>query len=201
MKTYNVNEIFYSIQGEGVRAGTPAIFVRFSGCNRKCRKEPGPLSLGGFDCDTNHEPSIILTAKGILDRCLALTELCEWIVFTGGEPMLQLDDGLIKALSTRYRLAIETNGTIPVLDGIDWITVSPKVRNDELKQLTANEVKYVLSSGERQNNIIAAEHHVISPAFKGAEVDRDALEWCINLVLESRMWRLSVQQHKLWGVK
>lgn len=200
--SYAVNEIFYSLQGEGVRAGTPAIFVRFSGCNRQCRMLPGPLSIGGFDCDTEHEEHELMTANEILARCLALSDMDDWIVLTGGEPALQLDSKLIETLKLSYRLAIETNGTIKLPEGLDWITVSPKAPDEDIKQRTADEVKYVLSYGQTLPSVVVdARYRLLSPAFDGSKVDADTLGWCVGLVLANRGWRLSAQQHKGWGIR
>jgi 7-carboxy-7-deazaguanine synthase len=137
--TYRVNEIFYSLQGEGVRSGSPNVFVRFSGCNQTCRKESH-----GFDCDTEFASGITMEAEAIVDEAKALSANCNWVILTGGEPGLQVDKHLIHFLHSRgYRIAIETNGSIELPSGLDWITVSPKVAEHALRQLKANEAKYV----------------------------------------------------------
>ncbi|MBN1489136.1 MAG: 7-carboxy-7-deazaguanine synthase QueE, partial [Phycisphaerae bacterium] len=105
MKTYRVNEIFFSLQGEGVRAGTANLFVRFAGCNEACRVE-----THGFDCDTDFRDGREMTAAEIVASLRAADARCAWAVLTGGEPALQVDRALIDALRTAgYRLAIETN--------------------------------------------------------------------------------------------
>ena len=133
MKTYAVNEIFYSLQGEGVRAGEPSLFVRFAGCNLACKVE-----THGFDCDTEFVSSRKLAAAEIIHELHALSSTCKWVILTGGEPGLQVDQELIGALhSEGFQLAIETNGSIKLPDGIDWIAVSPKVAEHAIRQLTA----------------------------------------------------------------
>lgn len=197
-RIYIVNEIFYSIQGEGVRAGTANIFVRFSGCNQTCRKE-----THGFDCDTEFVSGRRMTAQDIINEADKLAPSAKSIILTGGEPMLQVDDDLTAALKAAgYYLAIETNGSLEVAEHIDWITVSPKVAEHAIRQMTASEVKYVRGYGQGiPKPACKAEHYLISPAFNGLQIDRRALEWCINLVRENPDWRLSVQAHKHWSVR
>ncbi|HKH46800.1 MAG TPA: 7-carboxy-7-deazaguanine synthase QueE [Thermoanaerobaculia bacterium] len=198
MDRYLVNEIFYSLQGEGVRAGTPNLFLRLSRCNLACTVE-----THGFDCDTEFESGRWMTLDEILADFKALSESCDWVIFTGGEPALQTDRELIDQLhAAGYKLAIETNGSFPLPEGIDWITVSPKVAEHAIRQRTAHEVKYVRGYGQAiPKTVVQAEHYLISPAFDGAEVDPRTLDWCIRLCRENPPWRLSVQQHKLWKVR
>jgi len=226
VKTYRVNEIFYSLQGEGVRAGTAALFLRFSGCNLQCR-----VDTHGFDCDTEFVSGRSLTLEQIIaelreaerrkgDR-FVLCEApagpfrqnepvpyspphrCEWVILTGGEPALQVDRELIDALhAAGFKLAIETNGSIELPDGLDWITVSPKVAEHAIRQRTANEVKYVRAYGQPiPKTGVKAEHRLISPAFSGDMLEPRTLAWCIQLVKDNPDWRLSVQQHKYWGIR
>ena len=198
MDRYRINEIFYSLQGEGVRAGTPNLFLRFSRCNLECRVE-----THGFDCDTEFESGRSLTLPEIVAEMRALSAECRWVILTGGEPALQVDQELIGLLHAEgYSLAIETNGSVELPPGIDWITVSPKVAEHAIRQRQAHEVKYVRGYGQAiPKTVVSAEHYLISPAFDGAEVDRRTLDWCIRLCRENPPWRLSVQQHKLWSVR
>ncbi len=198
MKKYRINEIFYSVQGEGVRAGCPSFFVRFSRCNLLCTVE-----THGFDCDTEFESGHDMSAKEIMTELARLSPDCRWIVLTGGEPALQVDDSLIEALhGAGYRLAIETNGTMELPSGLDWITVSPKVPEDALRQRQADEVKYVRAVGQGiPQTVVQARHYLISPAFDGDRVDSETMEWCLDLVRRHPTWRISVQQHKGWGVR
>jgi 7-carboxy-7-deazaguanine synthase len=198
MDRYLVNEIFYSLQGEGVRAGTPNLFLRLSRCNLACKVE-----THGFDCDTEFESGRWMAPAEILEEFRQLSPACGWVILTGGEPALQVDRELIDALhAAGYKLAIETNGSFPLPEGIDWITVSPKVAEHALRQRRADEVKYVRGYGQAvPKTAVEADHYLISPAFEGAEVDPRTLDWCIRLCKENPPWRLSVQQHKLWRVR
>ena len=198
MERYRVNEIFYSLQGEGVRAGTPNLFLRFSRCNLECRVE-----THGFDCDTEFESGRSMTLPEIVAEMRSLSAECRWVILTGGEPALQVDLELIGFLHAEgYSLAIETNGSVELPEGIDWITVSPKVAEHAIRQRQAHEVKYVRGYGQGiPKTVVSAEHYLVSPAFDGAEVDRRTLDWCIRLCRDNPPWRLSVQQHKLWSVR
>ena len=198
MRRYLVNEVFYSLQGEGVRAGTANLFLRLARCNLACTVESH-----GFDCDTEFESGRPLELPEIVAELQALAPRCEWVVLTGGEPALQVDRELVDGLhAAGYRLAIETNGSRELPAGLDWITVSPKVAEHAIRQRTAHEVKYVRGHGQAiPETVVEAEHHLLSPAFDGDQVDRRALAWCIRLVRENPRWRLSVQQHKLWQVR
>src|SRR5262245_54306145 len=174
------------------------VFVRFSGCNLQCDVEPGPLSPGGFACDTEFVSGRRMTAEQILAFAEEIAPACRWMILTGGEPGLQVDEQLIQFLhGAGYRLAIETNGTVALPDGIDWITVSPKVAEHAIKQTKADEVKYVRGYGQAlPRTVVEAAHHIISPAFDGSLVDAKTLAWCTDLVRDNPVWRLSVQQHK-----
>jgi organic radical activating enzyme len=202
--TYHINDIFYSLQGEGMRAGTANLFLRFAGCNLACDLDPGTRSPGGFACDTEFVSQVSLTIQDILARFQELAPSATWVICTGGEPGLQLDQTLIDACHTAgYRVAIETNGTVS-LDalGLDWICVSPKVAEHALKQFSADEVKYVRNYGQGiPKPAITASHYLISPAFHGDTLDTKTLRWCIQLVLENPPWRLSMQAHKLWSIR
>jgi organic radical activating enzyme len=195
---YTINEIFYSLQGEGVRAGTANLFLRFTGCNETCR-----LETHGFDCDTEFASGRKMTLEQIVAEFRALAPGCEWVVLTGGEPALQVDRELIDALhAAGYRLAIETNGSIELPAGLDWITVSPKVAEHAIRQRFAHEVKYVRGYGQGiPRTVVQAKHRLISPAFDGDRLDPRALEWCIRLVKDHPDWRLSIQMHKAWRIR
>lgn len=205
MRGYWVNEIFYSLQGEGMRAGAPSVFVRFKGCNLACSMEPGEKSPGGFNCDTEFESGIKMTAEAILSAADHLTAgKPAGVIFTGGEPALQLDRELVEAFKAAgWETCIETNGTIAVDDlGLDFITVSPKVAEHAVKQKTATEVRYVRGYGQGiPKPACEAKHKIISPAFYGNTLDERALNWCIDLCKDNPDWRLSVQQHKIWGAR
>lgn len=215
-KNYVVNEIFYTLQGEGGRAGQASVFVRFAGCNLSCNEEEH-----GFDCDTEFSSGIRMTLDGLVQAiCDEVGEwgptnvgYDKWVVFTGGEPTLQIDDDLIVALKVEgWKLAIETNGTHGLLTGFDWVCVSPKTAEHTLKAHkpfklfaapTINEVKYVRNVGQGiPRPAIQANLQWLSPAFTpDGKVDRDALKHCVELCLDNPAWRLSCQQHKWWGVR
>lgn len=211
MKRYKVNEVFWSPQGEGMRAGEMSAFVRLCGCNMKCRMEEADDSPGGFDCDTEFESGRMRTAEEVCDDVAEAMEGAEpdkdyapWIVFSGGEPALQLDCDLVGTCQRKgYRCAIETNGSIDVsMLGLDWITVSPKVAEHAIRQMQADEVKYVRGWGQAiPKTRVVADHYLISPAFNGLTQDRKAIEWCCGLVRKHPRWRLSIQLHKSWGVR
>jgi 7-carboxy-7-deazaguanine synthase len=194
VKTYTVNEIFRSLQGEGARAGTPALFLRFTGCNEQCR-----IETHGFDCDTEFVTGRPMTLDEIVAELRAIADDVEWVILTGGEPALQVDRDLIDALhGAGFKLAIETNGSIALPDGLDWITVSPKVAEHAIRQRTAHEVKYVRGYGQAiPKTVVQAEHKLIAPAFIGDQLDPRALEWCQRLVSKNPDWTLSLQTHKL----
>ena len=198
-KKYRVNEIFYSLQGEGIRAGSANFFVRFTACNQTCK-----IETHGFDCDTEFTSGTFMTAEEIEQAILDLNKDCKNIIFTGGEPLLQLDEPLCIYFKERgYFLAIETNGSLSA-DGLtlDWITVSPKVAEHALRQLTASEVKYVRAKGQGiPKTKIDSYFFLISPAFKADGLRKEDLEHCIALCLENPKWSLSVQQHKIWRVR
>lgn len=198
MKSYKVNELFYSLQGEGMRAGTAALFLRLAGCNMDCS-----VAIHGFDCDTQWRNGRGMTAEEIVIELEQLASGCRWVVITGGEPALQIDPPLIERLhKAGYKLAIETNGTVELPAGLDWITVSPKVPEVQLRQRFAHEVKYVITTGQPiPQTTVQADHKLLSPAFKGMELDPTALAWCIDLVKQNPDWRLSLQMHKIWGVR
>lgn len=203
------------------------VFVRFAGCNMRCTEKAGPKSPGGFDCDTEFESGRKVGLQELADWCIQAIDIAggpllmpeekeggfralyhwkePWIILTGGEPGLQVDKEMVDFWHSRgVKLAIETNGTIGGLDelGIDWITVSPKVAEHAIKQLKANEVKYVRGFGQGiPRTMVQADHYLISPAFDGGMVHPKTLEWCLKLIRDNPSWRLSVQQHKGWRVR
>ncbi len=194
MKTYKVNEIFYSIQGEGARAGTANIFIRFANCNLAC----------GF-CDTEFASFKEMDFEAIIQECYKYD--CKNIIFTGGEPLLQLDKLLIDLLKYRgYYLAVETNGSIKPPEGLNWITVSPKVAEHVLAQKFADvfvdELKYVRHTGQDiPRPKIQAANYYLSPMFNGNQVDRENLNHCIELIKKNPEWKLTMQYHKIWQIR
>lgn len=196
MYVYRVNEIFYSIQGEGRWAGRAAVFVRFSGCNLKC-----PF------CDTDFTAYREMTANDILGEVSAVGGDCRFIVITGGEPTLQVDAKLVDLLHERgYYLAMETNGTHPVPKGIDWITCSPKsafVANGIVAINEASEVKVVFDGIHEVSDCgIAANYYYVQPCDVG-DKDRNAqiLKQTVAFVQSHPRWQLSLQLHKIINVR
>jgi organic radical activating enzyme len=224
-RLYTVNEIYGSLQGEGMRAGTFNIFVRFTGCNLKCAMEAGSLSPGGFDCDTEFASGRKMDAGELVKACVEeyrrispaaeffeiregalVPPDCPGVIFTGGEPALQLTPELLSLFYVAGfgPRCIETNASMNLdhLGGLDWITVSPKVAEHAIKQVRASEVKYVRAYGQGiPKTVVTADHYLISPAFDGVDLGKRNLDWCIQLVRENPKWRLSVQLHKLWEVR
>lgn len=230
---YKVNEIFYTLQGEGAHSGIPAVFIRFSGCNLHC-----PW------CDTDFAGYTEMSAEAIVAEALDLydvpNERRKMVVLTGGEPSLQVDKPLIEALhDAGFYICIETNGTRPLPDGIDWITCSPKIeayprpslkggekkksfpsgedlREARLALRRVNEVKVVYTGDydpEIWRNQLEAEHWMLQPLrFTGEwliehaidewEDDRnDNLDDTVRYILSHPFWRLSVQLHKIVGLR
>lgn len=192
-----VNEIFYSIQGEGAHSGEAAIFVRLSGCNLKC----------SF-CDTEHQPYQDLTEDEI---CAEIAKYpASLVVITGGEPTLQLTETLIEKIHELSKtVAIETNGTRPVPRGVDWVTVSPKalfvgeIGKPVIK--TAQEVKIVLDDLHTYDDPtfgIVAAHYFVQPCNTSDEArNRDIINRCVNFVKQNPQWRLSLQTQKILRVR
>ena len=206
MRTYRVNDVYRSVQGEGHRTGTENIFVRFTGCNMRCAVEPGPKSPGGFDCDTEFESGRTLSIPDLrewIDACQPDDPPCEWLILTGGEPALQVNKYFVAGFHyLGFKLAIETNGSIELPDGIDFVAVSPKVAEHCIRQTTADEVRYVRGYGQAiPKTVVSAPHKFISPAFNGDQLDQRTLDWCVKLVEDNPEWTLSAQTHKFFNVK
>lgn len=197
MKKYHVNEIFLSVQGEGARAGTLDIFVRFSHCNLQCN-----LKEHGFDCDTDYSGSMEFSQVELIEKITEVGQKCKNIIFTGGEPALQLDPGLCTLLRERgYFLAIETNGTKDLQDlNLDWISCSPKTAEHTLvcDRYTCHELRYVIAKDRAlPNPKLIAEHYYLSPVFNPDwTLDYDSLVWTMKLIKEHPTWRMSLQMHK-----
>lgn len=211
MTTFAVKEIFLTLQGEGSNVGRPAVFCRFAGCNLWSGRESDREQAVCKFCDTDFVGTD--GTKGGRYRSageLAAAIEAEWAggkrnrfcVLTGGEPLLQVDDELVRALHDRgFEIAIETNGTISPPDGIDWICVSPK-STSELVILKGNELKLVYPQEDAQPEKfanLAFENFLLQP-MDGPDVAanmRGAIRYC----LDHPQWRLSVQTHKHIGIR
>lgn len=195
-----ISEIFYSLQGEGQRIGTPTIFVRTSGCKAKfaCYKL-------GIKCDTEFESGKEMSNNDILNWIKENGQGCKEITWTGGEPTDQLTTETVQLFKDKgYYQAIETSGLNPVPEGIDFICVSPKVAEHVIKKNfpnKINELRYVRHKGQDiPAPLIEAENYWISPHSDGFNINTENLKHCINLCLKNPIWKLSVQTHKLWNV-
>ena len=199
--TYMLNEVFYSVQGEGVHAGSPMVFVRLAHCNLRCS-----VANSGFDCDTEFTSYRTVTTAGLLEimaRCRGASPP-GWALLTGGEPGLQLDDELVAALHDEgYVIAVETNGMVKLPDGVDWVCVSPKSAEHTLRQRRVHELKYVRFAGmPLPAPALSADHYLLSPAFHpDGSIDIESARWCVQLVKENPTWRLSLQSHKFLQVR
>ena len=191
-----VNEIFYSLQGEGYFSGTPSLFIRFSGCNLKC----------GF-CDTQHQHGTEMKEEDIVERARACK--AQHVVITGGEPSLQLTESLVDKLHEigKY-VAVETNGTHLLPENVDWITLSPKdafVTGTQSKIVLkrCNELKLVFTGAPLADySMIDVAHYFLQPCDVGNEAkNKEILENTINYCLAHPQWHLSLQMHKLIGVR
>lgn len=193
-----INEIFYSIQGEGYHTGVAAVFVRFSGCNLCC----------AF-CDTIHDNGILMTDYEIVAEIMKYPQ-SKLIVLTGGEPSLFISHDFIALLkqATGMKIAIETNGTHQLPDNIDWITLSPKTSFDGGDRhpviLThCNELKVVYVNQPLEEYFkINASCYYLQPCATNNEITNKALiDATIVAILTDPRWQLSLQTHKLIGVR
>ena len=223
---YIIKEIFYSLQGEGIQSGRAAVFCRFSGCNLwSGHEEDRSTAICSF-CDTNfvsidgQEGGKFTSTQALVEKVAAIWHLnqkdytfpspiknktcgkyCPFVICTGGEPLLQLDISLINAFhQAGFEIAVETNGTLPVPPGIDWICVSPKV-NAPLKLNSGDELKLVFPQPNISPEIyqhLDFKYLFLQP-LDNAEREHNtqlALRYC----LENPQWRLSLQIHKLLGI-
>lgn len=209
--TYSVKEIFYTLQGEGANAGRPAVFCRFAGCNLWSGLERDRATAVCRFCDTDFVGTNGTRGGKFADAAaLAAVVANEWpqqsrgeplVVCTGGEPLLQLDRALIDALHSHgFRIAVETNGTIAAPDGIDWICVSPKAGAD-LVQTSGHELKVVVPQPLDYDYLgsLAFEHRFVQPM--DGPMQRENTQFAIQWCMAHPEWRLSVQTHKVIGIR
>jgi 7-carboxy-7-deazaguanine synthase len=212
--TYSVKEIFYTLQGEGMQVGMPAVFCRFSGCNLWTGRETDrPSAICRF-CDTDFVGTDgtlggkYETAEILADQIAALWPESDrrhrLVVATGGEPLLQVDIALINALHARqFRIAVETNGTITAPEGIDWICVSPKA-GAEWVQRSGNELKLVFPQpGLMPENIYISDlqfdYFLLQP-MDGVDAALNTAA-AVSYCQAHPEWRLSLQTHKMLGIR
>jgi len=210
MAFYSIKEIFYTLQGEGVNAGRPAVFCRFAGCNLWSGREQNRAQAVCRFCDTDfvgtngenggkYENAASLTAR--IASLWPSGALHRKVVCTGGEPLLQLDHELIQALhAAHFEIALETNGTLPVPAGIDWVCVSPKA-DAPLIVTQGNELKVVVPQDNQQllsYEQLDFEHFLVQPMDNAArELNTQfAIDWC----KQHPRWRLSIQTHKYLNI-
>ena len=209
--SYAVKEAFLTLQGEGVQAGSRAVFLRFAGCNLWSGREQDRATAQCNFCDTDFVGTDgpgggkFSDAESLAGQVESLWDGDrEWrlVVITGGEPMLQLDEPLIETLHARgFKVAVESNGTLPATPGIDWLCISPKA-GTEVVQRSGNELKLVWP----QEGIDPAEleswdfdHFLIQP-MDCADVAA-SYDAAIALVMQRPKWRLTLQAHKVVGLK
>ena len=212
--TYTVREIYYTLQGEGAQTGRPAVFLRFAGCNLWSGREKDRASAICKFCDTEFvgtggpgggkfETADLLAHAVSANWPAGQTTVKPYVVCTGGEPLLQLDEPAIEALhAAGFEVGIETNGTIKAPPGIDWICVSPKA-SAPVVQRSGQELKLVYPQVEEQarpGNFVDLpfEHFFLQP-LDGPDLEENtrlAVAYC----LEHPRWRLSLQTHKILGI-
>ena len=208
--TYAVKECFLTLQGEGVQSGSRAVFLRFAGCNLWSGREQDRAAAQCNFCDTDFVGTDgegggkFADAQSLADHVRNVWGSghgARLVVITGGEPMLQLDPALIDALHDRgFRVAVESNGTLPAVEGIDWLCVSPKAGTDVV-QRRGDELKLVwpqpgVDLDELEGWDFA--NFLIQPM--DCETREQSLEAAIGLVMDRPKWRLSLQTHKLLGL-
>ncbi|WP_374521356.1 7-carboxy-7-deazaguanine synthase [Hydrogenophaga sp.] len=207
--SYAAKEIFYTLQGEGLRAGRPAVFCRFAGCNLWSGREEDRERATCRFCDTDFVGTDgalggRYEAQALAEQIAALWpagQAHRYVVLTGGEPLLQVDEPLLQALHAQgFEIALETNGSLPVPAGVDWICVSPKAGADWV-QRRGHELKLVFPQpGLMPGDIgeVDFEHLLLQPMDSPlrAQHTRAAIDWC----MAHPRWRLSLQTHKILNI-
>lgn len=209
--SYTVKEMFLTLQGEGVQAGRRAVFVRFAGCNLWSGREQDRATAVCRFCDTDFVGTDGAGGGKFADAgALAAAVQGFWgagaaerfVVLTGGEPMLQVDDALVHALhAVGFEIAIESNGTLPVHPGVDWVCISPKA-GSEVVQRRGDELKLVwpqVGSDVETLETWDFAHHLIQPLDSVDAAANHAA--AIDLVLARPKWRLTLQSHKTLGLR
>lgn len=201
-KTYRVNHMFYSLQGEGRNTGRAAAFVRFAGCNLRC-----PF------CDTEFDSYKVMTADDIIQALAPYP--AHFIVLTGGEPTLQVDEDFIELLHQHgYEVAMESNGILPAPKNLDWLTVSPKSGEgsivsggrrmaDEIKVVFDENTPAILSSLQPSSSSLHPSPLLYLQPCDTGDPSRNAaiIQQCVDYIKHHPQWRLSLQTHKFIGIE
>ena len=211
--TYKVKEIFLTLQGEGAQTGRPAVFLRFTGCNLWSGREVDRSRAVCRFCDTDFVgtdgpgggsfATAIELAQAVSRCWTAATDGTPYVVCTGGEPLLQLDSSLVGALHEEgFEVAVETNGTLPVPAGVDWICVSPKAAAGVVQRV-GDELKLVYPQRETEAQPdrfadLDFAHFFLQPLDDDRRDDNTAA--AVRFCLENPRWKLSVQTHKMLGL-
>jgi 7-carboxy-7-deazaguanine synthase (Cx14CxxC type) len=209
--SYAVKEAFLTLQGEGVQAGSRAVFLRFAGCNLWSGREQDRATAQCNFCDTDFVGTDgpgggrFVNAEELAAHVEALWgegPEARLVVVTGGEPMLQLDEQLIEALHQRgFRVAVESNGTLPATAGIDWLCISPKAGTDVV-QRSGNELKLVWPQPGIDPAVIEQwefDHFLVQP-MDGPDL-KASIDAAIELAMARPRWRLTLQAHKVVGLR
>ncbi|MCR4964193.1 MAG: 7-carboxy-7-deazaguanine synthase QueE [Bacteroidales bacterium] len=195
---YRINEIFHSLQGEGFHTGTPAVFVRFSGCNLRCNF-----------CDTDHHDGRMMSTEEIIAEVKSLPK-APMIVLTGGEPSLFINEELVRQLksATNMSIHIETNGTHPIPTSVDWITLSPKTGfpggdSEPCILRKCDELKVVYTGQDlSMYDGIEANYRFLQPCYTDdVNQSKQNVQDCVQKVLDNPDWRLSLQIHRILRLK
>jgi len=190
-----IKEIFYSLQGEGGRQGEASIFIRLSDCNLNCEF-----------CDTDFSGGKMMDLQEILNIIRSFP--CSWIVWTGGEPTLQLSSEIVSFFKKEgYFQAIESNGTRKLPTGLDYISISPKGNYSSLISINpqVDEIRLPVKAGQAIPDIAdfpSAKNYFLSPIFSSEETEtHENIEYCVQFIRQHPQWRLSLQIHKLIGIE
>lgn len=191
----SVKEIFYSLQGEGGRQGEASVFIRLTGCNLAC----------AF-CDTDFEGGTIMDTDRILSEIKQYA--CRWIIWTGGEPMLQLTDEIVSFFKANgFFQAIESNGHYPLSGLLDYTVVSPKGDAGYARAVNrkVDEIRLPVKKGDRLPELTGlpeAGYYFLSPVFTGEKKStQENIDYCVSQIKQDNRWRLSIQMHKLIGIE
>lgn len=210
--SYMVKEIFYTLQGEGGNAGRAAVFCRFAGCNLWSGREADRSSAQCQFCDTDFVGtdgtnggkfrSASELAAAVASLWPSAAKGKKLVVLTGGEPLLQVDTALVQKLhELDFEIAVETNGTVEAPEGLDWVCVSPKA-GTHLKIREGQELKLVVpQEGLNLEELVSMrfDHHLLQP-MDGPLVKKNT-QWAIEYCMRDPRWRLSLQTHKMTGIR